>query len=241
MVSESIVIVRRQRDQLILITQQEHARLSAELMSRWRRNGFPAHPRRDVILLATREHDGGWADLDEAPLVDERTGRVLDFIQAPDHIRQSVWPRGIERLSAEPYAAALVAQHALNIYRDNRPDPAWAPFFEHMEDLRTRFLAQAPPLTLEDLSRDYFFVCMGDLASLFFANQWPGPRVEGEYTVRSTGDRIQIGPDPFAGAILQMGLTGRRLPPGPYPDITAAKAAFDAAPAITLRATAAGS
>lgn len=174
------MIVRRQRGQLVLITQPEHARLSAELMAQWQRDGFPVHPRRDVILLATREHDGGWADVDEKPLLDERTGRVLDFIQAPDRIRQSVWPRGIERLSAEPYAAALVAQHALNIYRDNRPDPAWAPFFEQMEDLRARFLAAAAPLTLDDLSRDYFFVCMGDLISLFFANQWPGPRIESD-------------------------------------------------------------
>ncbi len=235
------MIVRRQRNQLVLITQPEHARLSAELMARWQRDGFPVHPRRDVILLATREHDGGWADLDEGPLLDERTGRVLDFIQAPDGVRQSVWPRGIERLSSEPYAAALVAQHALNIYRDNRFDPAWAPFFEQMEDLRAHYLGASAPLTLDDLSRDYFFVCMGDLISLFFANQWPGPRIETEYTVRGTGDRIQISPDPFGGSILPVGLMGRMLASGPYVDGAAAKAAFDAAPAITLSGTASGS
>lgn len=235
------MIVRKQQDQLILITQPEHARLSAELMSWWRRDGFPGHPRRDVILLATREHDGGWAELDEAPLVDERTGRLLDFIQAPDHVRQSVWPRGVERLADDPYAAALVAQHALTIYKDNRPTPAWASFFAQMEDLRAHFLSAAAPLTLDDLARDYLFVCMGDMVSLFFANHWPGPRTEGQYAVRATIDRILIDPDPFEGARLPVSLRGRLLAGGAYSSAAGAKAAFDAAATITLNATASGS
>lgn len=232
------MIVRRHRDQLILVTQPDHARLSADVMARWQRDGFPLHPRRDIILLATREHDGGWAELDQGPLLDERTGRILDFIQAPDRVRQSVWPRGIDRLSAEPYAAALIAQHALNIYRDNRSDPSWAEFFADLEDRRAHYLGAAAPLTIADLTRDYFFVCMGDLVSLFFANNWPGPRVEGAYTVRGGDGRLVIAPDPFAGAVLPISLTGRVLPPGPYASAAAAKAAFETAFTITLNATA---
>lgn len=50
------------------------------------------------------------AEVDAAPLVDETTGRILDFIHAPDEVKRGVWPRAVERLRTMPYAAALVAQ-----------------------------------------------------------------------------------------------------------------------------------
>ena len=186
------MIVRTNADHLLLITQPDHAALSAAIMARWRRDGLPAHPRREWLLLATREHDAGWAEVDVAPIVDPASGRLLDFVHAPDAVRQEVWPRSIERLAQAPYAAALVAQHALHIYRDRRSSPAWEPFFLRIEDLRTAQLRRAAPLTLDDLVADYFFVRMGDLVSLCFANDWTDPRREGDYSIRvtgSTGDR----------------------------------------------------
>lgn len=210
-------------------------------MAGWMADGFPDHPRRAAILLATREHDAGWADVDEAPIVEERTGRMLDFVRAPDEVRQGVWPRSVERLSQEPYAAALVAQHALHVYRDNRAQPAWAGFFAHMEDLRARHLDAAAPLTLDDLTRDYFFVRMGDLVSLFFANRWPGPRTEGDYVVRAADAEVGVAPDPFGGRSIPFTLRGRLMPSSPFASAADARAAFRAAPVVTLDAVAVGS
>ena len=93
------MIVRTNPDHLLLITQPDHAALSAAIMARWRRDGLPAHPRREWLLLATREHDAGWAEVDVAPIVDPASGRLLDFVHAPDAVRQEVWPRSIERLA----------------------------------------------------------------------------------------------------------------------------------------------
>lgn len=227
------MIVRRHHDYLLLITQPDHAALSAQFMAQWAADDFPAHPRREQILLATREHDAGWADLDVAPIVDPRSQKILDFVQAPDRVRQSVWPRSIERLSGEPYAAALVAQHALHVYRDNRSDPDWTEFFARIERLRDEHVSRTA-LTLEDLVRDYFFVRMGDLVSLFFANHWPGPRVENGYTVRVGPESVTIAPDPFAGAHLSFTLSGRRVPARPYVDEADAAQALADAPVVTL-------
>lgn len=235
------MIVRHHQDQLLLITQPDHAALSAHVMARWTADGLPAHPRRAAILLATREHDAGWADVDEAPLVEDGTGRILDFVRAPNDVRQGVWPRSVERLSAEPYAAALVAQHALHVYRDNRAQPAWADFFAAMEGLRARHLEAAAPATLEDLTQDYFFVRMGDLVSLFFANRWPGPRAEGAYVVRAAETEVTVSPDPFGGRAVPFTLRGRLVPSRGYATAAEARAAFRTAPIVTLDAVAAGS
>ena len=97
-------------------------------------------PRLSSILLAVEEHDNGWREVEAAPLVDGATGRVLDFIGAPDETRRSVWPRGVDRLAASPYAAALVAQHACTSTGATGTIPGWAPFFTEMETRRDRHL-----------------------------------------------------------------------------------------------------
>jgi hypothetical protein len=235
------VIVRANADHLLLITQPDHAALSAKIMMRWCRDGLPSHPRREALLLATREHDAGWAEADAAPIVDPSSGRLLDFVHAPDAVRQRVWPRSIEQLAHSPYAAALVAQHALHVYRDNRPNPAWQPFFAQMEALRTEHMRRAAPLTLDVLLADYFFVRMGDLISLFFANNWPGPRQEGDYAIRLQGSRLVVTPDPFGGEIITLALPARRLAARPYTSPADAAAALAAAATLTLHGFAAGS
>src|SRR5688572_14910638 len=98
------------------------------MMAAWCADGFPAAPRRDVVLHAIREHDNGWREEDVAPLLDVTTGRPLDFVNVPDAIRWRLWPRGIEALGARPYEAALVAQHAITIHEAHRANPAWARF-----------------------------------------------------------------------------------------------------------------
>jgi transposase InsO family protein len=235
------LIVRTNPDHLLLITQPDHAALSAAIMAPWRRDGLPDHPRREWLLLATREHDAGWAEVDVAPIVDPASGRLLDFVHAPDAVRQEVWPRSIERLAHTPYAAALVAQHALHVYRDNRSNPAWAAFFSRLEDLRSEQLRRAAPLTLDELVADYFFVRMGDLVSLFFANNWSGPRREGDYSIRVQGPRVTVSPDPFDGEAVSLSLPARRLPARAYNSVADAAAALASAPMITLDAVAAGS
>jgi transposase InsO family protein len=234
------LIVRTNPDHLLLITQPDHAALSAAIMTRWCRDGLPGHPRRESLLLATREHDAGWAEVDVAPIVDPSSGQLLDFVHAPDLVRQEVWPRSIKRLAHAPYAAALVAQHALHVYRDNRPDPAWARFFSRLEDLRAEQLRHAAPLTLDELIADYFFVRMGDLVSLFFANNWPGPRREGDYSIQVIGARVVVTPDPFGGETVALSLPARRLSARAYHSMADAAAALAAAPAVTLNAVAAG-
>lgn len=234
------VIVRPHDNGWLLITQPDHAALSAHLMTHWTADGLLNHPRRDLILLATREHDAGWGDVDVTPIVDPVSRQLLDFVHAPDAIRQDVWPRSVAHLTGEPYAAALVAQHALHVYRDNRVLPAWTAFFARMEALRDEHLARTPHAltTLED---DYQFVRLGDLLSLFFANAWPGPRVEGPYTVRVTSDAVTAAPDPFDGGRIPFTIRGRWLASRSYTDADTAARAYAAAPVLTLTGTAFGS
>lgn len=217
---------------VLLVTQPAHAALAAVCMAAWRGDDFPASERHDEVLFATLHHDDGWLDVDTAPLVSEVDGRLLDFTSAPDHVRLAIWPRAVKLLESSPYVAALVAQHALQIYEPYRRTMA-SGFFGEMEALRNRHLAEAAPLTFDDLVRDYFFVQMGDTLSLTFCNAWTGSRRLAGYTIHLDGSRVSVDPDPFGGLEVPLSVVARRLPNQPFSQPEARKA-FDAAPVLAL-------
>ena len=225
---------------MLLITQPDHAAVAGAVMRHWRDERLES-PRRETILLAVSEHDNGWIEVDRAPLVNA-DGRLLDFISAPDEVRQGVWPRGIARLESTPYAAALVAAHALHIYRRYRPDPGWAAFFAEIEAARNRLLQQSGE-TLEALLADYVFVRAGDLVSLTFCNAWTDVQEdETGYAIHFDPERarLHVTPDPFRGDSIPIEVTARRLTGEPFESAAAARAAFDAGPRITLKGVVTG-
>ena len=136
------------RHQLV-ITQPEHAGLAGRIMKHWL-GDLAGSPRRAEILVAVNEHDNGWRDVDAAPIVDPATGRLLDFIHAPDHVRQDVWPRGVECLAATPYAAFTVpfnvtGQPAMSVplwWSDGLPIGVQLVAATGREDLLVRVAAQ---------------------------------------------------------------------------------------------------
>jgi hypothetical protein len=231
------LIVRRAEHHLFLITQPDHAALAAGLMAEWQADGLPSNPRRETLLLATREHDNGWRELDTAPLVDE-SGQIRDFLNMPQGTHTAVWPRAIRRLRDTPYAAALVAQHALHLFRDHRGEAAYESFFREVEQARDDRLGESA-LDLDALMEDYFIVRMGDLISLTFCNGWSEPQREGRYTVRAAESRLLVEPDPFGGREIRIAIPARRIEARPYGH-EEAQAAFAAAAAELVTGTAGG-
>jgi hypothetical protein len=197
-----------------LITQPDHARLAGAIMQHC--VALASHPRRTSILLAIAEHDNGWTETDSEPLIDPATGIPLDFISAPNAVRQGVWPRGVARLAHDPWAAALVAQHAIAIfsrYQDNRE---WAGFFERMERMRNAMLDARPVLSeglsIDDLAADYRFLGLGDLISLTFCNGWTDVQRFDIWSVHLSGSRVSVLPDPFGGRPFPIEIDAREIP-----------------------------
>ena len=234
------VIIRAGSGQLLLIRQTDHAALAGRIMRAWRRDGLLSSPRREVILLATHRHDDGWIDQDRAPLVGDTSGEVLDYLHAPDDVRRGIWPRGVAVLSAHPYAAALVAQHALHLFDKYRAEPSWQDFFTLMEQLRAEQLAAAAPRTEDDLRSDYFFVRMGDLLSLQFCDDWYETQCHGPYMSTWDGERLTVTPDPFEGSEVSLTVTGRCLTVRVFSTGAELEQAIQGAPTVTLTGVASG-
>lgn len=206
------MIVCQLAGRIRLITQPDHAHLARRIMERC--VSLRDRPRADSILLAIGEHDNGWEEEDASPAVDLETGKVVDFVSAPLTVRHRVWPRAIGRLSHDPWAAALVAQHALTVYERFRADAAWSAFFSELSALRDAMLGVCQG-ALADLALDYPFVRLGDLISLVFCAGWTERQQFGEWVVEGAGRVVSVTPNPFAGAV-PFEVEARELPGATY-------------------------
>lgn len=227
------MIVRVRPDRLQLITQPDHARMAGGVMAQC--EPLAALSRRASILRACAEHDGGWLELDEAPAIDP-DGNVIDFMTATAATKQGVWPRAVARLQDDPWAAALVAQHAVTVYDRYRADPEWAGFFPAMEAHRDR-LVRERGLGIAELADDYPYVRLADLISLTFCAEWTDENRFGPWTVSGASTHVRVSPDAFGGRTVPFQIAAREIPRRRYASDADLREAVARATVVTLAGT----
>jgi hypothetical protein len=204
------MIVRREGEQLVLVTQADHARLAADLLARWTRHGLPAHPRRSKLLEACREHDNGWWETDAAPACDPE-GQPFGFLAVPAPVRLEVWRRGTARYeSSRPYVALLATQHGLTLHRGYRGRAGFDELLAELEERRDRLLAELE-LRPEDLALDYPFLEVADNLSLAACQRPTGAFQVGEIAGRVVPGGLTLDPFP-CGAAVRLTIPVRRIP-----------------------------
>jgi len=236
------MIIRRFDSSQQLITQPAHAALSARIMRQWAPAYFPETSRKASILNAIEQHDCGWAEVDETPVVDETTGQLLDFTEVPDAVKRDTSLRGIEPLASDPYAAALSAQHRLHVYRRYADLPEWRAFFAELTRVRDAYLRAAGADSLDDVLRDYRLVRAGDLASLAFCNNWTEtPDDDSGYSMHLDGTSLTIFPDPLAGRTIEIDIEARVIDNQRFASARDARRVVAAAPIVRLTGLVRGS
>jgi hypothetical protein len=237
------MIVRDEGTTFLLITQPDHARLSADLVAAIQTEPALRTAARDTVLLATREHDNGWAEVDAEATIEPR-GRPRDFMTGPAGVRQELWTRGITRVAKmDPHAGALVAHHALTVYVYRQGDPDWKPFFASVFALRDDLLEQlglATGAPREAFDLEYRCVFLGDALSLQWCNGWPGPEEPLGYHAVMEEDALVVSPDPFGGATVTIRVLGRRIPARRYRNDADLRETLAATPPFVVTGTARG-
>lgn len=238
------MIVRREGATLLLITQPDHALLAAQIAAAMRTEPALRGPARDVVLLATREHDNGWMEVDAEPTVNPATGDPVDFMNGPANVKHELWLRGIRRVAKmNAHAGALVAQHAVTVYGYRQPEAEWRPFFDSITALRDALLQQIGMFAgaaRGTFQAQYRCVQLGDAFSLQFCNAWTKPKETLTYRAAVDGTTLLISPDPFAGATIPFRVLGRRIPARRYEDAADLRETMAAATPHVVQGQAAG-
>jgi len=206
------MIVADETSDFLVITQTDHARFAGELLSLWRSDGLPDHPRRTDLLFAAREHDNGWREADAAPTLDPERGRPYDFLTLPDAERAEIWERGTARFAERrPYAALLITLHALNLLGGSA-GRRWRGLLARLAERRDE-LQEATGAGADEAAADYRFIDLTDAMSLASCNGWRDPFERGG--MRGRFDReihtLYLEPFPFAGATTFQ-VPARRIP-----------------------------
>lgn len=209
------MIVVHDGPSLLLVTQNDHAHFSGELLSLWRADGLPGHPRRDDIVFAAREHDNGWREADSAPRVDRSSGEPHGFLSLPAPDRVEIWRRGIRRYREQrPYAALLIHQHALALHASFGAGDEYAELLEEVRASRDQLL-EATGISESALLDDYPWIQLTDALSLVACRCFDGDRERaGRRFWRENGDLV-IHPLPLAGAT-RFRIPCRRIEPRRY-------------------------
>lgn len=203
--------------ELRLVTQTDHAHLAGEILSLWRADALPAHPRRAEIVFAARRHDNGWREEDAAPRVDRETGRPADFTTLPRAARIELWLRGTERFAAErPYAALLVTEHARALHHDRRGDVRWEEELLAPLDERRRELLEVTGADPVEVAADYRFIALADRLSLIACAGWTDLYAAHGYRAAWRPPTLVVEPFPLAGATT-FRVRARTIPDRAYP------------------------
>ncbi len=181
----------------MLISQIEHARLSAELAAHCR--GVFAEPsaHRDEVIAAILHHDDGWAEWERAPRLDPQLARPLSFTELEPAEATAIWTGSIGVAAAiGPLADSMVSGHFLRLLDKSdhfSHDASCAQWRRQMADRREAWIAEWMSLDLgentrADAAQALEWLWIFDEISLWFCTSCPaidepGRTIGGPYHV----------------------------------------------------------
>ncbi|WP_342555026.1 DUF3891 family protein [Paenibacillus sp. FSL R7-0652] len=102
-----MIVYEREHD-FVLTAQHEHGLAAGEMAAHWKTEWLPHGPHRDELVLAAKEHDRGWIELDAAPLWNDYNQIPYSFRDFPLRPRFVFYRKGIEEVRQQsPYAGLL--------------------------------------------------------------------------------------------------------------------------------------
>jgi hypothetical protein len=131
----------------ILVSQIEHARISAQLAEHCvgRFSSPELAAVRDEVLAAILHHDDGWADWERAPEIDLKFGRPRSFMELRVSDAIDVWSMSIASAEDQgPLAAWMVAGHFARLLEKSehaQHDAAAIEWLAHMGPAREETLS----------------------------------------------------------------------------------------------------
>lgn len=208
------MIARKGPSGLVLLTQDDHARLTGALAEAWR---WPL-PRPEETARACAMHDSGWVEWDAAPRVDAE-GSPHTYQNMPPDDYLDIWERGFSSAWAEgEWVGLLVSLHGSRFLERKRDRPEYA---RVLDEEAARRGAALRSIEDSDAERAFLLLRYLDGLSLFLCDDWdapwsadaPGPD-GGNVKVEATrwgGDGVVLDPWPFRVQEVRVEVPARHL------------------------------
>jgi len=145
------MIRHRQGNDFLLITQDDHARLSGRLAEHFGNDQFAAPLPHKQVIDAIAMHDCGWPLHDDSPTLNP-AGLPLHVFESPISISTQVWSEGVRQAKAiDPYTGLLASLHVLALSATvHTPDATVADRDERRQELFLLNQFQQDQIELQD-------------------------------------------------------------------------------------------
>lgn len=247
------MIIRAGPDGLTLIRQTEHARICGDMARAWGSDDFAAPAPPPAVALAAAEHDNGWTEWEDTPLLNPRTHQPYRYGDIPIDEHLPIYRRGIARaIAMDPYAGLLVSLHGSRLYSDFRAgQPGADAMLAEQRDQQERLRAElkddpdyAPYVGDRELGINSDLIFGWDILSLFLCHgsawtdaiEFPAGRTGERQVVAVTGsdETWALAPFPFRET-LDLRVSALEIAPAELPDPGALRQALDAGREVSLR------
>lgn len=207
------MIVRETGDSWQIVLQTDHADLAAGFAHAW------AEPVSPSLALVTERHDDGWAVWEQAPRLDEETGRPVNFLEVNVRAHLAFYRAAIAALSdQDAEAGLLLSMHGAGIYSQRYgldPGLGLARAAEAQDEVDAFVAEQEAMFGGEpgERRRDYELLQLFDRLSLYFCmRDGEDAEIQG-YRLQSLQPwQVRMTPFPFDEDGAQFSLLRRDLP-----------------------------
>lgn len=243
----------------ILITQNDHAYLSYDIMKNWGNERFEEIFPGDEVLTAIREHDCGWKDWDKKAVLNRNNLYPKNFMEMYIKDQHVIWKNSFENQSDNHnYASALIALHfskfnnkSLKKNPDNRTAKKLKKNIHQFVDEKLKLHKSGKtsngylPM---DVRINLRFLQVGDIISLALCHGWSTTVIENvpvnyknDLTTLSInsedGLNYLISPNPFSDKDLRFDIRGKKLEYKKFKSQEELDEAFDNSEEVELKFT----
>lgn len=172
------MIIFERENSYIMVTQNDHAKVSKEIAENCKDDYFFSEKRKKEVLLAIQEHDRGWIVPDANPIWNDKTGEPYSFIDYPTDLKVSFYKKGLDEVEEmSKYAALLCSFHYTSFVQD-ADESAVQDFWEE-EKKRQNLLTSELGIGHEDNTKETMMYHLdllkfSDFISLYICLHEPG-------------------------------------------------------------------
>lgn len=175
-----VMVVTEREKEILLFEQHEHAKVCGEFAKAWREDYFVDNKRRKSVVYAIFEHDNGWIELDQKPLLNRETQVPYSFINYPLKPKLLAYTNCINRVEKQDDYAALICSLHYTSFFENYTNGRGEDFVTR-ERLRQEKLVKRLKIEEQSLLFHYNLLQFCDNLSLYLCLNEPGVAKKDEF------------------------------------------------------------
>ncbi|MDM5188685.1 DUF3891 family protein [Bacillus sp. DX4.1] len=181
------MIIRKRKEELILIRQHDHGFLSGEIAKHFTTRFFASKVYLKESIAAIYEHDRGWIGLDKTPIWNDAKELPYSFMDCPSSLRFVFYTLGLDEIETTNLYGALLCSKHFTSFPLNQEDTEMVRFYKQELDRQKKILKTLTKFQKAIFEKHYKLLKFCDELSLYTCMNEPGVKKNEEIDLFKEG------------------------------------------------------